>query len=107
MANKKVYFIEVRRVSFYRPDTVTVYGGTIDDFVNEIFSYTLECGHSWEPKVNRYPKSFNSLIKNLNKANEASCSHYQNTYYNLASDEQIAAYKEKYGEELGHGLTIR
>jgi hypothetical protein len=37
----------------------------------EYFSYTLECGASYSGhKINKTPKTINSLVNNLNKASE-------------------------------------
>lgn len=34
----------------------------------EYFRYTLESGHSYNPKINKNPKTFKGLITALNKA---------------------------------------
>ena len=51
----------------------TEYTGTLEHLINEVFSYTLDVGHSWEHdrgcrKVNRNPKSGKGLVSALNNA---------------------------------------
>ena len=59
----------------------------------QCFSYTLECGASYahekgNKKINRSPKTFKSLVDNLNKASDnRSMSGYSNCYYTLETDE--------------------
>lgn len=103
---KKTIFIRANRISLSRPSRTTIWAGTIDELVNNVFSYTLECGNSWNHKVNRYPKSAKSLVTNLNKAAEASCCHYQDTYYDIATEDEIAAYKAAKGDNLRSSYTI-
>ena len=103
---KKTIFIRANRISLTRPSRTTIWAGTIDDLVNDVFGYTLECGNSWNHKVNRYPKSAKSLVTNLNKAAEASCRHYQDTYYDIATEDEIAAYKAAKGDNLRSSYTI-
>ncbi len=45
--------------------------GTIQE-LTEYFSYTLEVGNSWDPKVNRNPKTIKALVSNVNRAYDAS-----------------------------------
>lgn len=46
----------------------TIYEGTIEYLVNNVFGYTLECGNSWNHKINRNPKNITALITALNKS---------------------------------------
>ena len=49
--------------------------GTLEELTN-YFSYTLECGASWNKKIKQHPKTIKSLISNLNKSfeeKEAAC----------------------------------
>lgn len=62
------------------------YTGTMEYLLNEVFGYTLECGHSWEGqtgclKVNMNPKTGASLVTALNNAAH-NCNHYYD-YYEL------------------------
>ena len=55
-----------------RNGSTTKTSGTIDE-LNETFSYTFECGESWQhedgnAKINCNPRGIKSLIKNLNNA---------------------------------------
>lgn len=57
----------------------TEYTGTIEHLRTRVFGYTLECGNSWNPKINMNPKSGKALVNALNKsANE--CRRYNDWY---------------------------
>ena len=46
------------------------------DYLKQYYGYTLECGASWNSKINRYPKTIKSFISNLDKSydeTEGSC----------------------------------
>ena len=61
-----------------------LYTGTIDYLVKHVFGYKLDCGYSWNNKINPNPKTGKSLISNLNKAEEEThggC--FERTYYEL------------------------
>ena len=80
----KVFTVKVTRIMFYRTSEQT-YTGTLAE-LKKTFSYTLECGKSWEhergnKKINTDPKSISSLISNLNKAAENTGAHYPTAYY--------------------------
>lgn len=64
----------------------TIWCGTIERMINRVFGYTLECGHSWNNKINRYPKTARGLINALNKS-ASICGMYSN-YYELSSFEE-------------------
>ena len=57
----------------------TIYGGTLEYLLNDVFGYTLECGNSWNPKIPRYPKTIKSLVNALNKSAEE-CRRYSDCY---------------------------
>ena len=65
-----------------------VYSGTIDQLRDDVFGYTLEVGASWDPKVNRTPKTARSLVTALNRSGVASGSYDS---YEVATAEDIAA----------------
>ena len=77
MTNKKIYSVN----SIHRGRTTT-FTGTLEELETNVFGYTLECGHSWNNKIPRYPKTIKSLINALNKSAEE-CRRY-NDYYELA-----------------------
>lgn len=91
MAQKK-FKVRSIRSNHGRPDSESVFEGTIHELVHDVFGYTLECGKSWEEeegnsKINRFPKGIKSLVKNLNNAtNNSAANGYSNTRY-----EQIEA----------------
>lgn len=77
----KEYTVIVKRYgnSFSSECRETRYTGTIGYLVNNVFSYTLECGHSWDSKINDSPKTGKSLVKALNESATA-CRDYRTTY---------------------------
>ena len=57
----------------------TEYTGTIEHLRTEVFGYTLECGNSWNSKINREPKTAKALVNALNKSAEE-CRRYDDWY---------------------------
>lgn len=61
------------------------YTGTVEELV-ATFSYTLECGNSWNPKINRNPKTVKALVTALNKSvQETQGACYSQDSYELAT----------------------
>jgi hypothetical protein len=78
MAAKTFTIIKTRRGS------ESPFTGTIAELVSA-FSYTLECGNSWNPRINRNPKTAKALVSALNKSvaeTQGSC--YDPDHYKLA-----------------------
>lgn len=73
----------------HRNGSVREVKGTLDYLVNNYFSYTLECGKSYErergnKKINCNPKSAKSLVTNLNNAvNNSAANGYSQKSYEL------------------------
>ena len=44
------------------------YTGTVEYLRTLVFGYTLECGNSWNSKIDRYPKTGKALVSALNKS---------------------------------------
>jgi ribosomal protein L17 len=61
----KVFKVKVTK-SGMTTSRETIYEGTIDRLVNGVFGYTLDCGASWNRKINSNPKTIGALIKALN-----------------------------------------
>jgi hypothetical protein len=61
----KTFKVKITK-SGMRDTRETVYEGTIDYLVNNVFGYTLECGKSWNRKINDNPKTIGALVKALN-----------------------------------------
>lgn len=75
--------------SFHRGNE-TIYAGKIEYLIEHVFGYTLECGHSWNAKINPRPKTKKSLVNALNaSANE--CRRYSDFYDLSNKDAFIAA----------------
>ena len=80
----KTYNIEIDR----RGRTRETGYKTLEELI-EYFSYTLECGASYQhergnKKINRNPKTIKSLITNINNAESNTAANgYSSTYYYL------------------------
>jgi hypothetical protein len=48
-----------------RPTETTEIEGTLE-YLIDYFSYTLQCGNSWNKKIKRVPKTIKSFITNVN-----------------------------------------
>jgi len=65
MSKEKIY--QVKKIRSGMSNTQeSIFEGTLDHLKSGVFGYTLECGASWNPKINRNPKSINALIKAIN-----------------------------------------
>lgn len=79
---KKVYYVEK-----YHRGRTSIIKGTVDQLVS-YFSYTLDCGHSWNSKINPRPTTYKSLISNLNKSfHETQGSCWDPDYVSEATEE--------------------
>ena len=67
----------------------TIYCGSVEYLRNQVFGYTLECGNSWNSKINLYPKTVKSMVTALNKSAEE-CRRY-NDYYEVSSYDEFTA----------------
>lgn len=74
MATAKIY-----KVISTHNGRETVYEGTMDYLIHNIFGYSLECGHSWNHKIPREPKTGKSLINALNDS-AYECNRYNDSY---------------------------
>lgn len=86
---KKVYTIRETHHSMFGGKVRTHdWTGTIEE-LTEIFSYTLLVGESWQhergnKKINRHPKTIQSLCNNLyNAQNNAARNGYGGYYYEV------------------------
>lgn len=83
----------------------TIWCDTIENLRSRVFGYTLECGNSWNPKINRYPKTLKSLITALTKSAEE-CNRYSQSYYASDWEEYVAAGGTLNAERRG-SVTVR
>lgn len=60
-------------------DNKLEFSGTLEHLVNDVFGYTLECGHSWNNKIPEKPKIIKTLIKALNDS-AYECRRYSDSY---------------------------
>ena len=65
----------------------TIWEGTLDYLKESVFGYTLDCGHSWNNKINPNPKTIKSLITALNKSADE-CRRYDD-FYEISSKEEF------------------
>ena len=70
----KVYYVK----STHR-GRETIWEGTLDYLKESVFGYTLDCGHSWNKKINPNPKTIKSLINALNNS-ACECRRYDDLY---------------------------
>lgn len=83
---KVVYIASVHK------DRTTVYAGTVEELVKSVFGYTLECGWSWNHKINRNPKSVSALVTALDKSvEETQGGCYNRDYYYATTKEEAEA----------------
>lgn len=76
-------------VKKYHRGHYTIIKGTIGSLIG-YFGYTLECGHSWNSRINLEPKTYKSLISNLNKSyRETQGSCYDQDYVSEATEEDF------------------
>lgn len=62
---KKVYIAKERN------DRITVWTGTVEELAANVFGYTLECGNSWNHRINTSPKTAKGLVKALEMSVDA------------------------------------
>lgn len=79
----------------------SIYCGNVEYLRNEVFGYTLECGNSWNSKINRCPKSAKSMVTALNKSAEE-CGRYHD-YYEVSSYDEFMAAGGKMDWDKRHG----
>lgn len=64
----------------------TIWEGTLEYLKGRVFGYTLECGHSWNSKINRDPKTIKSLVNALEKS-AIECDNFGDSYYVSSKEE--------------------
>jgi ribosomal protein L17 len=83
-ATEKIYKIKKTR-SGMNGSRETIFEGTLERLKNEVFGYTLECGASWNRKINRNPKTISALITAINKSYNEIEGGYTRSYVELAA----------------------
>jgi ribosomal protein L17 len=61
----------------------TVFEGTLEYLKSSVFGYTIECGHSWNHKINPNPKTIKALISSINKSYDETEGGYTRSYVEL------------------------
>ena len=67
MSKEKIYRVKKTRSGMSNTQE-SIFEGTLDHLKSGVFGYTLECGASWNSKINRNPKTINALITAINKS---------------------------------------
>jgi len=80
----KVFKVKVTR-SGMNGSRETFYEGTIERLANDVFGYTLECGNSWNRKINRNPKSIAALVKAVNASYDETQGGYTRSWIEAIS----------------------
>jgi hypothetical protein len=86
----------IYKIKKHRKGRESIVEGTLE-YLTQYFSYTLEVGHSYNPKIDRHPKTIKSLMTNLRKSldiKEGAC--YERTYLELV-----------YKDESGRNTILR
>jgi ribosomal protein L17 len=81
-ASERIYKIKKTR-SGMNGSTETIFEGTLEHLKNGVFGYTLECGASWNQKINHNPKSISALITAINKSYNETEGGYTRSYVEL------------------------
>lgn len=83
--SNKVYTIRKYK-SGVRGSSEYLSKGTLEELI-KYHGYTLECGHSWNNKINMHPKTIRGLVTALNKSKqETECGSMNVTTYELVND---------------------
>ena len=75
----KTFKVKITK-SGMRDTRETIWEGTIEYLVNSVFGYTLECGNSWNRKINCNPKTISALVKALNMSYDEIEGGYTRSY---------------------------
>jgi ribosomal protein L17 len=81
-ATEKIYKIKKTR-SGMNGSRENVFEGTLDHLKSSVFGYTLECGNSWNSKINRNPRSIKALVTAINKSYNETEGGYTRSYVEL------------------------
>ena len=74
---------KVFKVKKTRGERESIFEGTLDHLIDGVFGYTLECGNSWNRKIQRHPKTIKSLIKAINASYDEIEGGYTRSYVEL------------------------
>lgn len=85
MSKSKIVYISSFHKNYWH-----IYAGTVSDLVDGPFSYVLECGHSWNDRIPRYPKTAKSLVNALNKSVDE-CRPYSGDRFEISSEMEFLA----------------
>lgn len=79
---EKIYTVKKTKSGMSR-SSETLFEGTLQRLKTNVFGYTLECGASWNRKINRDPKSIKSLITMVNRSYNEIEGGYTQSYIEL------------------------
>lgn len=88
-------------VESYHRGRYNIICGPIEYLRDGYFGYTLECGHSWNSKINRWPTTGASLVTALNKSyHETQGSCWDPDSARLVKKEELEAVYAKNPEQI-------
>ena len=76
---------KVYTLKWTRRDQERSTSGTVEE-LTKYFSYTLLCGHSYNPRINQHPTTIKSLISNINKSIDQTNGGYDRPYVHLSEE---------------------
>ena len=79
MAAPKIFTVNVNRRGNDR-----FVSGTLAQLI-QYYSYTLECGNSWNRKISREPKTIKSFEKNYNMSVDETQGGYDRSYMSIVN----------------------
>jgi hypothetical protein len=85
MKAEKIYQVKKTR-SGMNGSRETIFEGTLERLKTEVFGYTLECGASWNRKINSNPKTINALIVAINKSYNETEGGFTRSYVELVAE---------------------
>lgn len=88
MAKQKTIYTIKKIRSGMNGTRETLFTGTLDHLKTNVFGYTLECGASWNHKINQNPKTIKSLITMVNKSYNETEGGFTRSYIQLVDQEK-------------------
>ena len=80
--------------------------GTLQSLIRDVFGYTLACGHSWRSSISENPRGLKSLVLSLNKSYQV-CNIWSDWAEEGSYEEFIAAGGViKEGEDNGYVTLV-
>lgn len=98
-ADTKVHYVKKYHRGKYR-----AIKGTLEQ-LTKYFKYTLEVGNSYDEKISTEPKTFRSLMSNLDKSFRIKCGGYDPDWVDAITAEEYGDMDEDRREDLNESVT--